>query len=86
MVIHDFDLKLPKIEHKLIDTNLTIEEKLTYIRSRALIAQFLHIQETAPEFFKAIRIIHNLNDKIKGISHENNRKNDRLQIPKIKQG
>ena len=60
------DLKLPVIEHTLIHTNLTLEEKVEYIRARDLISQFLHIGETAPEFFAAIRQIHALNDKIEG--------------------
>lgn len=62
--IPDYDLKLPEIEHQLMYTSLTTEEKITYIRARALIAQFLHIKETAKEFFQAIRTIHNLNHKI----------------------
>jgi len=66
VTVHDYDLKLPKIEHSLMYTCLTTEEKLAYIRARTLIAQFLHIKDTAPEFFRAIRLIHTLNDKIEG--------------------
>ena len=64
--IPDHALILPKIEHNLFNSNLTVGEKLRYIKKRCLVAQFLDIRETAPEYFEAIRILHTLNDKMKG--------------------
>ena len=69
MHIPNHELKLPKIEHSVMGTNLSTEQKVLYIKKRCLIAQFLDIGETAPEFFDAIRIIQDLNNKIKGIKN-----------------
>ena len=64
MEVPNHRLSLPKVNHKLLETNLTPLEKVSYIKNRCCIAQYLHIGETAPEYFNAIRIIHALNHKI----------------------
>lgn len=62
-------MTLPKIEHNLIDTNLTFSEKIDYLRARCYVSACLHYGfiDNDPELSLSINTLNKLNRKINGL-------------------
>jgi len=60
-------MTLPKIEHYLLNSGLTLKEKLEYIQARSLISTCLNAEDDfyIPEEEEAINTINRLNEKIR---------------------
>ena len=61
-------MTLPKICHELIDTNLSIDEKIKYMKARCVISACLHAESGSIIYEReaqAISTLNSLNNKIK---------------------